>query len=412
MHKSITGYGSANFNSNTGYHLIANPMKETVDPRFVTNLITNPATNYDLYLFTFTQPLEWENYKASTFNLMPGNGYLYARQTNGNLIFTGELKPSNTPYPFQVSTISSSYPLDGWYLKGNPFACNAYITDGATGLSYYVMNSDGDGYIAAEGAIALAQGFFVKASSSNTQTFYLSRDAATNRPATLNINLSSSEAMRDGNSALRQAQGPQADVIDRAIVHFGEGSTLEKLTFRDDNTRLYIPQDGTDYAVVKAGTMGELPVNFKAETNGRYTIGFSSEEVEFSYLHLIDNMTRADIDLLCAGDRGSVPAMTTEGVSYTFTAKTTDYASRFKLVFAVGSSVDAETFGFVNAAGNLTIFGIEGEATLQVMDVMGHVLSTETFSGSYEKRLNVAPGVYLLRLVNSDDVKTQKVVVR
>ena len=106
----------------------------------------------------------------------------------------------------------------------------------------------------------------------------------------------------------------------------------------------------------------------------------------------------------------------TGSATYTFTAKTTDYESRFRLVFVAdiedGSSTGSETFGFINASGNLTLFGIEGKATLQVIDMMGHVLSSETFSGNYEKKLNVAPGVYVLRLVNGDDVKTQKIVVR
>ena len=39
-------------------------------------------------------------------------------------------------------------------------------------------------------------------------------------------------------------------------------------------------------------------------------------------------------------------------------------------------------------------------------------LSSETFSGSYEGKLNVAPGIYMLRLVNGNDVKVQKMVVR
>ena len=44
------------------------------------------------------------------------------------------------------------------------------------------------------------------------------------------------------------------------------------------------------------------------------------EEVEFSYLHLIDNLTGNDVDLLATP-------------SYSFEAKTTDYDLRFKLVF-------------------------------------------------------------------------------
>ena len=82
------------------------------------------------------------------------------------------------------------------------------------------------------------------------------------------------------------------------------------------------------------------------------------------------------------------------------------------MVYATGSSLTDDNFSFINSNGNFSIFGIEGEATLQVLDVMGRMLSTETFSSSIEKRLDVVPGVYFIRLVNGVDVKTQKVVVR
>ena len=143
-----------------------------------------------------------------------------------------------------------------------------------------------------------------------------------------------------------------------------------------------------------------------------YTLSFTNDVVEFSYLHLIDYMTGDDVDLLTTGASTPSTGSGAGSATYTFQAKTTDYASRFRLVFATGSTVDGDNIGFVNGMGNLTIFGIEGEATLQVIDVTGRMLSSETFSGSYEKRLNVAPGVYMLRLINGNDVKTQKIVVR
>ena len=42
-------------------------------------------------------------------------------------------------------------------------------------------------------------------------------------------------------------------------------------------------------------------VNFKAEENGTYTISVDVDNVEMDYLHLIDNLTGDDIDLLAAG---------------------------------------------------------------------------------------------------------------
>ncbi len=48
-----------------------------------------------------------------------------------------------------------------------------------------------------------------------------------------------------------------------------------------------------------------MPLNFKANKNGTYTLSFTTDVISsaakkslFTYLHLIDNLTGADIDLL------------------------------------------------------------------------------------------------------------------
>ena len=115
------------------------------------------------------------------------------------------------------------------------------------------------------------------------------------------------------------------------------------------------------------------------------------------YLHLIDNMTGTDVDLLAKP-------------TYSFEAKTTDYDSRFKLVFATGSSTSSDTFAFYSN-GNWVINN-EGKATLQVIDVNGRILSSEQINGSVSKAIQAVPGVYMIRLINGENVMVQKIVVR
>ena len=140
-----------------------------------------------------------------------------------------------------------------------------------------------------------------------------------------------------------------------------------------------------------------MPLNFKANENGTYTLTINPEGVEVGYLHLIDNLTGADVDLLA-------------NPSYSFTAKVTDYESRFKLVFATADEADgepSEAFAFISD-GNLIV---NGTGTLQVIDLTGRVI----FTGDAMNRVStngMMPGVYVLRLINGDDVKTQKIVVR
>ena len=117
-----------------------------------------------------------------------------------------------------------------------------------------------------------------------------------------------------------------------------------------------------DCAAVFTTGMGEIPVNFKAEENGTYTLGFTNQDVVFSYLHLIDNLTGNDIDLLA-------------NPSYCFEAKSTDYASRFNLVFSVCGDADGDNapFAFINN-GNIVIIGTDADAMLQIVDMTGRVL--------------------------------------
>jgi hypothetical protein len=195
------------------------------------------------------------------------------------------------------------------------------------------------------------------------------------------------------------------NVLDNAIIRFDNGSTLGKFQLNPNHTKVYIPQGGKDYAIVRSATQGEMPVNFKAEKNGSYTLNVSAENMGMHYLHLIDNMTGADVDLL------SDP-------SYSFEAKTSDYASRFRLVFEAnenGASTSSAAFAYYN--GNNWVISNPStssgsEATLQVIDVMGRILRSETLNGNAEINLNQPAGIYMLRLVNGENVKTQKVVVR
>ena len=292
----------------------------------------------------------------------------------------------------------------GWNLIGNPFAETANLP---SGLSYYTLNDTRSELIAGNAStIGAMEAIFVKATGTGQSVQFTKQS-------------------RGGVSTLRQAQGSTtADnavlslnltdnhnrLIDRAIVRFDEGQPLPKFQIRETSTKVYIPQEGKDYAVVNAENQGEMPLNFRAEENGIYTITVNTDNVEMSYLHLIDNMTGNDVDLLtlCKGGRGD-----SKPVSYTFTAKTTDYESRFKLVFVTNNGDDAST-GSANFAfysnGNWIIAN-EGQATLQVIDITGRILSSETVNGSVSKDIHAVSGVYMIRLINGDDVRTQKIII-
>jgi uncharacterized repeat protein (TIGR02543 family) len=387
MLKSITGYGTA---TSGNYYFISTPLTQNTNPQNVENMIN--ANGYDLYYFKqnpYVDPetgigLEWQNYKVNEFSLYVGGGYLYANSESVDLKFAGNLRKSTETYEKGIA-YEGTQNFAGWNLVGNPFPTNAKVNK-----PYYKMNGSGSGInltpVDANEVIAAMEGVFVMATegeSNEKVTFTSTTDAVTTQESkgiVLEVNRNN-------------------EMLDRAIVDVNQGDMLRKLRLSEGVTELYIPQGNKDYAIVRSAAEAEMPVSFRASENGTYTLAVEAENVEMNYLHLIDNLTGMDVDLL-------------QTPSYTFEAKTSDYASRFRLVFKANGTNEnnAETFAYFNGT-NWTVSNV-GDATLQVVDVTGRTVANQMINGNAELNLNQPAGVYVIRLVNGDNVKTQKVVVR
>ena len=190
-------------------------------------------------------------------------------------------------------------------------------------------------------------------------------------------------------------------VEDNAIVRFDGGATLGKFQFRENSTKVYIPQGGKDYAIVNSEARGEMPIGFKAAENGTYTVSVDLANAgELGYLHLIDNLTGADVNLL-------------QTPSYTFDARKTDYASRFRLVFSDGSDAIGDNGSFVFFNGSDWVVSCKERSTLQIVDMMGRVLYSAVCPGNAHtvSTQGFPAGVYVFRLVGGAHVKVQKAVI-
>lgn len=378
----FTGYPSTAYSldinawtTNGGYYLIAPPFND-IDPAEVEGMTDD---EYDLYYFNQnpSDGLEWVNYKNGAFYLQSGKGYLYAHSTEVTLTFTG------TPYSGDGKVTlakNGGQEFEGWNLVGNPYGGS--VANIGT-RAYYRMNADGTEVIEGEGDIQPMEGIFVIATTDNEELTF-NQGAGTNTGSKIALNL-----VRNDRSA---------SLVDRAVVRFDEGGTLPKFMLDATNTRVYIPQDGANYAVANHNSDNNTAVSFKAKENGSYKLKVSVENLDLEYLHLIDNQTGTDVDLLATP-------------SYTFDANTTDQAERFRLVYAETTGID-ENNNFAYFNGKTWNVNNEGQATLQVMDITGRTISSQTISGNAELSLDQPAGVYVLRLINGNDTKVQKVVVK
>ena len=387
---TVTGHGGNSGN----WHLIASPLNNDIDPAAVTNMIAGTATDYDLYRFDQSQALEWVNYKSelggvnSNFgDIVPGQGYLYANRNTTNLTFNGI--PYHGNGQITLSKVSGA-DFSGWNLIGNPFATAAILKDANNAnQAFYTLNSAGSELVAGTigDPIAAMEGVFVVAETDNQVVTFTqaSQQGVGEGLAQVCIDVSQN----------------RGNIIDRAIVRFDDGGLLPKLQLNTNNTKIYITEGNRDYAVVRSANEGEMPLNFEAAENGTYTLSFAVMDTEMAYLHLVDNMTGADVDLL-------------QTPSYTFEAHTNDYASRFRLVFRASQLAEPvegpSDFAFFD--GNGWQVSNIGEATLQVIDITGRVLSSQAIKGNATIDAIQTSGIYMLRLVSGDNVKVQKIVIK
>lgn len=372
VRKSILGC-SYNSNNNSGYYLIATPLTSnfsTISPYNVKGMLSN---EYDLYAYDNREEYEWRNFKDSESyftSMYLGEGYLYANSQDVTLEFAGSLTPA-----YDEESFTTQVQNPGFNLVGNPFTFNVSTT-----IDHMVLNSEGSGFEVSSGEIKPCEAILVETTLSDEEVT-LSRQSRNISSVTMNV-------MKE-----------RGTVIDNARVRFGEGQGMNKFYLNENSTRIFIAQGNDEKAVAYSAAQGEMPVSFRASENGTYTIAVEAENVDMNYLHLIDNMTGADVDLLVTPN-------------YTFEARTNDYTSRFRLVFSANGIDEqtAETFAFFN--GTSWTVSNTGDATLQVVDITGRIVSSETITGNATVSLNQPAGIYMLRLVNGNDVKVQKVVVR
>lgn len=324
VQKHVTGYG----NRSADWQLIALPLYFNEDNPLNYPINDFAVGDYDLY--GYDEPTRyWINAKDESnetplATLERCIGYLYANADDTDLSFSGWMTSMETDRPIAMLSSEGEGDLNGFNLVGNPYTYNIKPEDlcfaRAINEDEYSFTNDvrtiyklnGSNAIAAQGNDAIikpCEGFFVKATADDEvlQFYHMYRSAKANPMRFLKIEV---EQQNHG-------RRPQ---LDRAYLNFNAARNVEKLVLDKTATRISLVSEGKDYAALSTSNEGTMPLSFEAAQNGIYTLTVSAERTEMAYLHLVDKLTGADIDLLESG-------------SYTFMATSSDDAMRFEIVF-------------------------------------------------------------------------------
>ncbi len=381
--KKIAAY-DANHNL---WNLIASPVLNDVTPSTGNGFLTEPETGYSLYAFNEANQ-EWINFKETPFVLVNEHSYLYANALDTTLVFEGNARSAAAPAEILLSYHASTNNQAGCNLVGNPFPCSVFAD-----RSYYVLNENSNSLMAvalsSHTPIAPCMGIIVKAEEEG-ETITLSPEVPV---STVNQGYIEITAAKSDAPTL---------VLDQALLSFNAGDDLGKLDLYEDAPRVYFTTESHEWAILSIDSTDVMPMRFKAQKNGNYTLHFELKELTLNYLHLIDNITGANVDLLASPD-------------YSFSATTNDYTSRFKLVFDPHYGVEENGSGAFAyySDGDIVINDVETchGASLQVCDLMGRVvISVRNVSGNVST-VGMTPGVYVLRLNDGNIIRTQKIVI-
>lgn len=387
--------------------------------------LNTPYASWDFYCYD--EPNDgWPNFKrksgdhyhhdtgepvsySNESRLTPGKGYLWAVDKRTGFQAYGTL--NNGTVNRQVTRQGNCYP--GYNLVGNPYQAyldfDAFATQNNSMLAqsaYTVLDADKKGYVSycpgvssnplyASRYLSQHQGFFIQVLNGgqvrfDTNQAVLSADShfrGEDYPL-VNLMVTDREGRRD--YATVELDRPQkGGVVKMKGIHAGDAE-------------LAVSMDAEEYSIAFAEGFPEyIPVRFHALVDGDYSLRWDTHHADFGYLHLVDNLTGAEVDCLTESD-------------YVFHATPDDYRSRFKLCFsssAVEEPMEDDTSSFAYLSNGTLV--VEGGGQLELFDLQGRLIRAVTMDG-YGHRMPVADlarGVYVLRRTNSKQSDIQKIII-
>ena len=297
---------------------------------------------------------------------------------------TGTLNSGIYSKNVTLSYANDDVNIKGYNLLGNPtpheitFSKTSSVSDG-----YYYLNNSDSWIYEISNTVPAGRGFLVKANDEG-------------QSVTLNPQSKRDDGETQGTPYL------QIDVDgERAYIKLTEGVSMPLLTFNEQHSSIYLTRDHKNYIMLVNDEGNTLDLSYEPK-HGLHQLNVTLEDSSLEYLHLFDRFTGADIDLL------STP-------NYKFESTINDYPSRFVLMFEADNYNQEESDAFaIVSDGQIIVKGVDNHATLQVIDMAGRVINNYGFEASCYSisTAEMTSGVYLLKLINGDETKTQKIIIK
>ena len=315
-----------------------------------------------------------------------GVGYMVSYQNETVAEFKG-LMNNEASYKINANYNKNNL-LMNYNLFGNPYPYNLNwetdvkligVNDG-----YAMIKQDGGYIYKTDGEIKAGDAFMINSNSGRSHNI------------TMGKGVNSSKVYSDDNTSISiMAEGRYG--TDNIVIRMGneERTSFPKLiNFNNKIANIYLKENDTIYGIYDYdNNVKEIPLYFDAKEIGNYTFTFDIKG-DIEELYLIDKMTGEEINVVLENE-------------YDFTATSNERDDRFVLTTTIGYGNHEENFVFVNN-DNLHI---NAEGTIQIIDVMGRIVMTEESHNGMIDISGLESAAYVVRCLNKNEVKTQKIVV-
>ena len=318
-----------------------------------------------------------------------GRGYLASYETTSTVKFAGVLS-NETGHAFnEMKPYNADDYYANFYLLGNPFAFNMDWTNvTAEGLAsgYATVTLDGTYEYATDSEIKVGDGFFVKVIDAEPSLSYYSNNGG----------MGGMRSRRADKKSYLNLVASSKSGSDNVIINFTDNDEegFDKLeNFNKDVAEIYVKEEGKRYGIMNVETdVEEIELYFSVKRMGEYTINAITEG-EFQNVILVDKHTGVETDLTTS--------------HYTFKALSSDHPDRF--IIRMGNEVKNDNF--VYQSGDELIINAEG--SVQIIDIMGRIVYSSDIVNETH-RVNTSSfdnAAYIVRILNTNEIKTQKVVI-